>query len=44
MIQAPELTGVLMSNLFWLTDVQIERLRASFRRAMACHALMTGAF
>ncbi len=27
MIQAPELTGVKMSNLFWLTDEQMERLK-----------------
>ena len=33
MIQAPELTGVLMSNLFWLTDVQMERLRPFFPKS-----------
>ena len=27
MVQAPELTGVMMSNLSWLTDEQMERLR-----------------
>jgi transposase len=27
MIQAPELTGVLMGNLFWLTEVQMKRFR-----------------
>jgi hypothetical protein len=27
-IQAPELTGVMMSNLFWLTDEQMERFEA----------------
>jgi hypothetical protein len=26
-IQAPELMGVMMSNLFWLTDEQMERLK-----------------
>jgi len=30
MIQAPELTGVKMSNLFWLTDEQMERLKPFF--------------
>jgi transposase len=29
-IQAPELTGVMMSNLFWLTDAQMARLRPFF--------------
>ena len=33
MIQALELTGVLMSNLFWLTDVQMERLRPFFPKS-----------
>jgi transposase len=33
MIQAPELMGVLMSNLFWLTDVQVERLRPFFPKS-----------
>lgn len=33
MIQAPELTGVLMSNLFWLTDEQMVRLRPVFPRS-----------
>jgi hypothetical protein len=28
MIQVPELTGVMMSNLYWLTDDQMERLEA----------------
>jgi hypothetical protein len=27
MFQAPGLTGVMMSNLFWLTDAQMERLK-----------------
>jgi transposase len=27
---SPELTGVIMSNLFWLTDEQVERLRPFF--------------
>lgn len=27
MIQAPELSGVMMSNLFWLTDAQMKRLK-----------------
>lgn len=30
MIQAPELMGVLMSNLFWLTDAQMARLEPFF--------------
>jgi hypothetical protein len=29
-IQAPELTGVIIGNLFWLAEVQIERLRPFF--------------
>ena len=29
-----------MSDLFWLTDDQMERLQPFFRRAMASHALM----
>ena len=33
MIQTPELTGVMMSNLFWLTDEQIERLRPFFPKS-----------
>jgi transposase len=33
MIQAPELTGVLMSNLFWLTDEQMKRLRSFFSKS-----------
>lgn len=33
MIQAPELTGVMMSNLFCLTDEQMERLRPFFPRS-----------
>ena len=33
MIQAPELTGVMMSNLFWLTEVQMERLRPFFPKS-----------
>ena len=33
MIQAPELTGVVMSNLFWLTDEQMERLRPFFPKS-----------
>ena len=33
MIQAPELTGVEMSNLFWLTDAQMERLRPFFPKS-----------
>jgi transposase len=32
-IQAPELTGVEMSNLFWLTDAQMERLRPFFPKS-----------
>jgi transposase len=32
-IQAPELTGVIMSNLFWLTDEQVERLRPFFPKS-----------
>ena len=30
MIQAPELTGVVMRNLFWLTEAQMARLRPFF--------------
>jgi len=26
-IQGPELTGIIVSNLFWLTDEQMERLK-----------------
>ena len=33
MIQAPVLTGVMMSNLFWLTDAQMERLRPFFPKS-----------
>jgi transposase len=33
MIQAPELTGVKMSNLFWLTDEQMERLKPFFPKS-----------
>ncbi len=33
MIQAPELTGVMMSNLFWLTDEQMERLKPFFPKS-----------
>lgn len=33
MIQAPEQTEVMMSNLFWLTDVQLERLRPFFLKS-----------
>ena len=33
MIQALEQTGVIMSNLFWLTDVQMERLRPFFPKS-----------
>ena len=33
MIQAPELTGVMMSNLFWLTDVQMARLQPFFPKS-----------
>jgi transposase len=32
-IQAPELTGVMMSNLFWLTNEQIERLKPFFPKS-----------
>jgi transposase len=32
-IQGPELTGVMMSNLFWLTDDQMERLRPFFPKS-----------
>jgi transposase len=31
--QAPELTGVIMSNLLWLTDEQVERLRPFFPKS-----------
>lgn len=33
MIQAPELTAVMMDNLFWLTDEQMDRLRPFFPRS-----------
>lgn len=33
MIHARELTGVEMSNLFWLTDAQMERLRPFFPKS-----------
>ena len=33
MIQAPELTGVMMSNLFWLTEAQMARLRPFFPKS-----------
>ena len=33
MIQAPELTGVKMSNLFWLTNEQMDRLRPFFPKS-----------
>jgi transposase len=32
-IQAPELTGVMMDNLFWLTEAQMERLRPFFPKS-----------
>jgi transposase len=31
--QAPELTGVTVSNLFWLTDAQMARLRPFFPKS-----------
>lgn len=33
MIQARELTGVMMSSLFWLTDTQMERLKPFFPKS-----------
>jgi transposase len=33
MIQVPELTGVMMSNLYWLTDEQMERLKPFFPKS-----------
>ena len=33
MIQAPELTGEMMSNLFWLTEEQMERLKPFFPKS-----------
>ncbi len=33
MIQGPELTGVMLSNLFWLTDEQMERLKPFFPKS-----------
>ena len=33
MIQAPERMGVIMSNLFWLTDEQMERFRPFFPKS-----------
>jgi hypothetical protein len=33
MIQALEPTGVMMSNLFWLTEEQMERLKPFFPRS-----------
>jgi transposase len=32
-IQGPELTGVMMSNLYWLTDEQMERLKPFFPKS-----------
>jgi transposase len=32
-IQGPELTGLIMSNLFWLTAEQVERLRPFFPKS-----------
>jgi transposase len=32
-IHSPELTGVMMSNLFWLTDEQLERLKPFFPKS-----------
>ena len=31
-----------MSNLFWLSDEQMARLRPFFQRAMAAHGSMIG--
>ncbi len=33
-----------MSNVFWLTEVQMARFRLSFPNAMAALALMTDVF
>ena len=33
MIHTPELMGAMMSNLFWLTDAQIDRLRPFFPKS-----------
>ena len=33
MIQLPELTGAVMSNLSWLTDEQMELLRPFFPKS-----------
>lgn len=33
MIQGPELTGVMMRNLFWLTDEQMDRLKPFFPKS-----------
>ena len=33
MIQSPELMGVVMSNLFWRTEEQMERLRPFFPKS-----------
>lgn len=33
MIQAPNLPGVMTSNLFWLTDDQMERLEPFFPKS-----------
>jgi len=32
-IQSPELKGVMMSNLYWLTDEQMERLKPFFPKS-----------
>jgi transposase len=32
-IQGPELQGVMMSNLYWLTDEQMERLKPFFPKS-----------
>ncbi len=34
MIRGPELTGVMKSSLFWLTDEQIERLKPFFPKSL----------
>jgi hypothetical protein len=41
-IEAPELTGVRMSNLFWLTEAQMERLKPFFPKSTASRGFTTG--
>jgi hypothetical protein len=42
-IQTPELTGVMMTNLFWLMDAQTARLRPFFPKSLGSRVSMIGA-